>query len=172
MERGEGLKMLGERMKAIDPDENKIFRFLGLGQADGIKAEAVFERTKSEISKRVKLLTKTELNDANLIQTINKKVIPVAAYAMNVCKFSTGELDKLDQVIKRKLRQKNMLGRQASNERLYLKRAKGERGLKSLRETYKETRLRVVCYMVKSAKPCIKAAWRRDRKCSKKKIQS
>ena len=162
MVRGEGLKVLEERMKTIDPDENEIYKFLGLEQADGIKAEAVFERIKSEISKRVKLLTKTELNDANLIQAINKKVIPVAAYAMNVCKFSTSELNELDQVIKRELRQKNMLGRQASDERLYLKRAKGGRGLKSLRDTYKETRLRVACYMVKSANPWIKAAWRRD----------
>ena len=122
----------------------------------------MFERIKSEISKRVKLLTKTELNDAYLIQAINKKVIPVAAYAMNVCKFSNSELNELDQVIKRELKQKNMLGRQASDERLYLKRAKGERGLKSLRDTYKETRLRVACYMVKSANPWIKAAWRRE----------
>ena len=162
MVRGEGLKVLEERMKTIDPDENEIYKFLGLEQADGIKAEAVFERIKSEISKRVKLLTKTELNDANLIQAINKKVIPVAAYAMNVCKFSTSELNELDQVIKRESRQKSMLGRQASDERLYLKRAKGGRGLKSLRDTYKETRLRVACYMVKSANPWIKAAWRRE----------
>jgi len=43
-----------------------------------------------------------------------------------------------------------MLGRQASDERLYLKREKGGRGLKSLRDAYKETRLRVACYMAKS----------------------
>ena len=66
---------------------------------------------------------------------------------MNVCKFSAGELSELDQAIKRELRQKNMLGRQASDERLSLKRAKGGEGLKSSRDTYKETRLRVACYM-------------------------
>ena len=54
------LKVLDERIKTINPDENEIYKFLGLEQADGIKAEAVFERIKSEISKRVKLLTKTE----------------------------------------------------------------------------------------------------------------
>ena len=42
-----------------------------------------------------------------------------------------------------------MLGKQASDERLYLKREKGRRGLKLLRNTYKETRLPVACYMVK-----------------------
>ena len=42
---------------------------------------------KEEVTKRVKMLTKTELNDANLIKAINMKVIPIATYAMNVCKF-------------------------------------------------------------------------------------
>ena len=45
---------------------------------------------------------------------------------MNICKFSNGELNEIDQVIKRELRSKNMLGRQASDERLYLKRRHGE----------------------------------------------
>ena len=111
------LKVLDERMKTINPDENEIYKFLGLEQADGTKAEAVFERIKSEISKRVKLLTKTELNDANLVQAINRKVIPVAAYALNVCKFSASELNELDHVINRELRQKNMLeGRRATKD--------------------------------------------------------
>ena len=78
------------------------------------------------------------------------KVIPVAAYAVSICRFNVGELKELDQTIKRELRGKNTLRKQASNERLYLKREKGGIGLKSLRDTYKETRLRVACYMAKS----------------------
>ena len=34
------------------------------------------------------IITRTELNDKNLIKAINMKVIPVSAYPMNVCKFS------------------------------------------------------------------------------------
>ena len=55
-----------------------------------------------------------------------------------------------------------MLGKQASDEQLYLKREKDGRGLKSLRDTYKETRLRVACYMAKSTSQWIEAAWRRE----------
>ena len=40
-----------------------------------------------------------------------------------------------------------MLRKQASDERLYLKREKVKIGLKSMRDTYKETS--VACYMVK-----------------------
>ena len=42
------------------------------------------ERVKGEEAKRVKLLASTELSDVNLIRAINAKVIPVAAYPMNV----------------------------------------------------------------------------------------
>ena len=105
-------------MKAIDPDKNEIYKFLGIKQADGIKTKKVFDRVKDEVNKRVKMLTNTELNDVNLVHAINTKVIPVAAYSMNIRKFTDGELKELDQVIKRDLRSKNMLGKQSSDERL------------------------------------------------------
>ena len=149
MVRGKGLQVLEERMKAMDPDENEIYKFLGIQQADGIQTKTMFKRVKEEVWKRVKMIANTELSDANLIKAINKKVIAVAAYAMNICRFNFRELKELNQMNKRELRGKNMLGKQASDERLYLKREKGRRGLKLLRNTYKETRLPVACYMAK-----------------------
>ena len=146
----------------MDPDENEIYKFLGIEQADGIKTKNVFERVKNEVKKRTKMLVETELNDANLIRAINEKVIPVASYPMNVCQFSKGELMELDQVVKRELRSRHMLERQGSDERLYLKREDGGRGLKSMREVYKETRLRVTCCMAKSTNEWIKVAWNRE----------
>ena len=136
-------------MKAMDPDENEIYKFLGIQQADGIQTKTMFKRVKEEVWKRVKMIANTELSDANLIKAINKKVIAVAAYAMNICRFNFRELKELNQMNKRELRGKDMLGKQASDERLYLKRKKGRRGLKLLRNTYKETRLPVACYMAK-----------------------
>ena len=91
-----------------------------------------------------------QLNDSSLIRAINEKVVPVAAYPMNVCQFNKGELMELNQVVKRELQSRNMLGQQGSDERLYLKREDGGRGLKSVRDLYKETRLRVTCFMAKS----------------------
>ena len=149
-------------MKTMDPDENEIYKLRGTEQADGIRTKTVFKRLKEEVSKRVKMLAKTELNDANLLKEINMKVIPIAAYTMSICRFNVGWLKELDQRVKRKLQGKNMLGKQASNEQLYLKRGKGGRGLNSLRDTYKETRLHVACYMAKSTSWWIEAARRRE----------
>ena len=162
MARGEELEILEERIKAIDPDENEVYKFLGIEQADGIKTKKDFELVQGEVNKRVKILTSTELNNVNLVRAINTKLIPVAAYPMNVCKFTDGELKELDQVIKRELRSKNMLGKQSSNDRLYLIREDGGKGIKSLRDIYKETRLRVACYLTCLENKWIKAAWRRE----------
>ena len=70
---GEGLPVLEERMKTMDPDESEIYKFLGVEQADGLKTKNVFERVKNEVKKRTKMLVETELNDASLIRAINEK---------------------------------------------------------------------------------------------------
>ena len=98
-------------MKTMDPYENEIYKLLGIEQADGIRTKTVFERVNEEISKRVKMIVNTKLNDANLSKTINMKVIPVADYAMNICSFNIGELKETDQKIKGELRRKNIVGK-------------------------------------------------------------
>eukprot|EP00112_Aurelia_sp_Birch-Aquarium-sp1_P001776 Seg1193.5 transcript_id=Seg1193.5/GoldUCD/mRNA.D3Y31 product="LINE-1 retrotransposable element ORF2 protein" protein_id=Seg1193.5/GoldUCD/D3Y31 len=94
------------RMQTLDPDQKEIYKFLGVEQTNGIKTKKVYQRVKEEVKKRLKLPTKSELNDENLIQAINSKVIPVAAYPMNVCQMTKGELNELDQIVKRELRMK------------------------------------------------------------------
>ena len=95
-------------------------------------------------------LVKLKLYDKNLIKAINSRVIPVVSYVMNVCKFSKTHLDSLDGIIKKILRENMMHGRQSSNERLYLKRENGGRGLKSLHDVYQDTKVRIACYMTSS----------------------
>ena len=117
---------------------------------------------KEEISRRMNIITRTELDEKNLVKATNTEVIAVAAYSMNVCKFTQSELMDLDQVIKSDLRKNNMLGWQASNERLHMKRKDGGRGLKSLREIYEVTRLRIRCCMFVSDNRWIKKAWKQE----------
>ena len=93
---------------------------------------------------------------------INSRVIPVAAYTMNIRRFKKAELSELDQIINRDLRDKSMLGKQSSVERLYLKQENGRRGLKSMRDIYRETKLRIACNMEKSESPWIQVAWDRE----------
>ena len=48
------------------------------------------------------------MSEKNLVRAINTFVIPVAAYVMNVCKVSETDLNELDMVIKRILREKQV----------------------------------------------------------------
>ena len=51
MVKGEGLPVLNERIETMDLDENEIYKFLSIEQADGIKTKVVFERVKREVGK-------------------------------------------------------------------------------------------------------------------------
>ena len=56
-------------MKTLDPDQEEMYKFLGVEQADGLKTKKVYEKVK-EVTKRLKLLMKSEINDANLIKQL------------------------------------------------------------------------------------------------------
>ena len=49
MVKGEGLKVLEDRMQAFEPKIDYTFRFLGIEQAEGIKAKEVLLRVKTEM---------------------------------------------------------------------------------------------------------------------------
>ena len=83
MVKGEGLPVL-EKMKALDPEKNDVYKFLGCEKSD-IDVKKVLERVKKEIKKRTEHLVKLHLNDKNLMKAINCRVIPVTGYIMNVC---------------------------------------------------------------------------------------
>ena len=108
------------------------------------------------------LIVQYELNDKNLINAINSRVIPVITYGMNIMKFTQNEIVSLEMIIKRCLRQNKMHALQGSDERLYLPRIKGGRGLKSVRDAYEETKIRIVCYLFCSEDPWMKRVWERE----------
>ena len=99
------------------------------------------------MDKRMKALTSTELYKGNLIKAIITKVVLVASYVMNVCDFNQKQIDDLDKLTKKARRDKRMHGRQASDERLYLKVEDGGRGRKSMKDVQEVTKMRVACYM-------------------------
>ena len=66
----------------------------------------MYNRVKEEISRTMNI-ARTYLNDKNLGKAINAKIIPVAAYPMNICKFTQSERTELDRVTKRCLRNNN-----------------------------------------------------------------
>ena len=145
MVKAEGMDILSEKMKALDPAEGDMYKFLGLEQSEGIQRTSVMVKINKEMQERLTKILELELSDKHMINAINSRVIPVATYAMNVIHYNKTDLSELNMLIKRELRNKHMHGRQASNERLYLKRELGGRGLIDLEEAYEKTKIRVAC---------------------------
>ena len=52
MVKGEGLPVLEEKMKALDPEQNDVYKFLGVEQSNDIDVKKVLERVKKVIKKR------------------------------------------------------------------------------------------------------------------------
>ena len=48
--------VLDERMRALDPDENDVYTFLGVEQAEGVKIKEVLVRVKAEMQSRLSTL--------------------------------------------------------------------------------------------------------------------
>ena len=162
MVKGEGLIVLEKKMKALDPEKNDVYKFLGCEQRDDSDVKKVLERVKKEIKKCAEHLVKLHLNDKNLMEAINCRVIPVAGYIMNVCVIIKGELEELDKIVKDIQRERKFHGRQASDERLYMRREEGGRGLMSFKDVYARTKARAECYMAASTDKWIKAAKAND----------
>ena len=159
MVKGEGLNVLEERMSVLDPEKKEVYKFLGCEQGDKIDVKMVMKRVKEEIRKRTKQLVNRNLNDKHLMQAINTRVIPVAGYIMNVCHLGKGEVEELDKIVKDELRQVCNHWTQASDERLYTDRKEGGRGLSSFKDVYKQTRVRVACYLALSNNEWLRKAW-------------
>ena len=164
MVKGEGLDVLEERMKCLDPQKAEIYKFLGLEQSDTMKKAVALGRVKQEMINRLKRILNSRLSDKYLIKAINTHIVPVAAYIMNLCSLSMGELKELDMIVKRMLREKSMHGRLGSDERLYLPRDRGGRGLKSLEDVYVETKIRIASYLCHSTDKWLRIVWERDMK--------
>lgn len=115
MIKADGLSVLEEKIESLNRDKNETYKFLGCEQGDKIDIKRVMQRVKTEVRKRTIQMVKRNLNDKNLIQTINSRAIPVAGYKMNVCHLGTGQLDCLDNTAKEELRNAQGHGKQASN---------------------------------------------------------
>ena len=147
----EELQIMQERMKALDPNGNEIYKFLRCEQAERIDMKKVMEKIQIPIEQRTRKLVEEGLYDKNLLKAMSCRVIPVAACMTNIHNFTGKELDQLDKGIKQILRESYMHGKQCCHERLYLRRELGGRGTKSLKDVCEKTKVRTACYVTFSS---------------------
>ena len=77
-------------------DFNETYKYLGVheGGGGGIHHSKMKESIRKEYMRRVKLITRTELNAQNKFEAINTLAIPVITYSFNVINVIFSGVDK------------------------------------------------------------------------------
>ena len=91
---GEGLELpSGDVMKDVDQDG---YKYLGVLQKDSLMCSEMKKKVKTEYSRRLGCLLKSELYAGNLIAGINAWAIGVVRYTAGVLDWGVTELKKMD----------------------------------------------------------------------------
>lgn len=75
--------------KDPDPQQNEICKYIGCEQANKTEVEKITEGMKKEVLNRPDQLMRMSLHEINLVKAIVYRVVPVAAYVMNVRTFKS-----------------------------------------------------------------------------------
>ena len=123
------------------------YKYLGINEGDGIQHATMKEQIRKEYYRRVRLVTKTELNGSNKIEAINTLAVPVFTYSVNIVNWQTCEIRKLDTTTRKLLTMERMNHPKADVERMYLPREDGGRGLTQLELVFKTTTVGLHAYL-------------------------
>lgn len=132
-------------IQALDPEES--YKYLGINEGDGIQHTMMKAKIKKEYYRRIRLVTKSELNAINRISAINTLAVPVVTYSFNIIDWTEQEIQNLDRKTRKILTAERMHHPRADVDRMYIPRAEGGRGLIQLETTYKATTIGLDAYL-------------------------
>ena len=93
------------------------------------------------------MVLKSELYSANKLEAINTLAVPVVTYSYNIINWTLQELAKLDTKTRKFLTMYKMHHPKSDEDRLYLPRTEGGRGLIQLELSYKTTTIGLDKYL-------------------------
>ena len=70
-------------------------------EGDGMQHATMKEKIRKESYRRVRLVTRSELNAINKVQAINTLAIPVVTYGFNIIDWQMSEIRKMDRKTRR-----------------------------------------------------------------------
>ena len=130
-----------------DLEHEKTYKYLGIDESDGIQHGTMKERLKKELTRRTRLILKTELNSKNRISAINTLAIPVITYSFHIINWSISDIKRLDRKIRKLMTANSMHHPKSDIDRLYIPRSNGGRGLTQLELSYKTATIGLYRYL-------------------------
>ena len=92
------------------------------------------EKIEKKYYKQIKAVLKSKLNGGNIINAINIWAVVTVRYRAGIINWNKGDLDKIDRQTQKLLIIQRGLHSCSSNDKLYIPRPEGGRGLLSVEE--------------------------------------
>ena len=128
--------------------ENETYKYLGILEADTIKQVEMKNKIQKEYLRTRKLL-ETKLNWRNLIKGINTWPVPLVRYSEPFLKQTRDELKQMDQRTRKLRTMRKALHPRDDEDRLYVLRKVGGRGLASIEDSVDTSTQRLEDYIEK-----------------------
>ena len=128
-------------------EQEGTYKYLGVNEGDGIQHAKMKEKIREEYYRRIRMITKSELNAINRMEAINTLATPVVTYSFNIVDWKMEEIRKLDRKTRKLLTMERMHHPRADVDRMYLPRNKGGRGLIQLESAYKTATIGLDAYL-------------------------
>ena len=141
----------GDIIKCLQ--EEDLYKFMGVLQHTKIDVQQLSKDLLKVIEQRSHIVWSSQLSDINKCNANNSFVNSAVEYFFWTVKFNIDTVKKMDNTIRNVM---NVLGAkhtQQMNAINYLPRIKGGRGLRSLEETYKTTKIKLPVKIVKDEDP-------------------
>ncbi|KAL1446207.1 hypothetical protein WDU94_000039 [Cyamophila willieti] len=118
-------------------EETQFYKYLGMKQYLNINHTSIKKELSSKYKSRLKKTLRSGLNSKNLVTTINTFCIPVLTYSFGLIKWTHTDVKALDRATRSMMTQFRIHHKNSSNERLYLPRRSGGRGLVNIEGQWK-----------------------------------
>ena len=137
---------LGDVIMTEEADKEG-YKYLGILDRDDIYQEKMKEK-----------VIINELNDGNVINTINIWAVATVRYETGIINWNKGELDKIDRQTQKLLNMHRGLHSWSSVDRLYILRANGGRRVLSVKDCFELERSNLFDFSANNNKRLLKAA--------------
>ena len=146
-----------------DLENEKVYKYLGVDESDGIQHSKMKEKIRKEYYRRIRLILKSELNSANKMGAINTLAVPVVTYSFNIINWTIADIHRLDRKTRKLLTIHRMHHPKADVHRIYLPRKEGGRGLIQILAAYKTSTIGLEVYLREKEDRFIKAVYKHEK---------
>ena len=73
-------------------EQEGTYKYLGVNEGDGIQHAKMKEKIRKKYYRRIRMITKSELNTINRMEAINTLATPVVTYSFNIVDWKMEEI--------------------------------------------------------------------------------